>query len=87
MNECCAFSFNYRVHVKRDNYKSCLQASSMTTTRSALKYVNNYIYKLIIPDLTKTPDMMTSVCIFLSQCEKHQQNQAVIDASLPANMA
>lgn len=53
MNECCAFSFNYRVHVKRDNYKSCLQASSMTTTRSALKYVNNYIYKLIIPDLTK----------------------------------
>lgn len=46
-----------------------------------------YLYKLIIPDLTKTPDMMTSVCIFLSQCEKHQQNQAVIDASLPANMA
>lgn len=53
MNECCAFSFNNRVHVQRDNYKSCLQASSMTTTRSALKYVNNYIYKLIIPDLTK----------------------------------
>lgn len=53
MNECSAFSFNNRVHVQRDNYKSCLQASSMTTTRSALKYVNNYIYKLIIPDLTK----------------------------------